>query len=62
MACRQAEATQADHWPLSKRDLRARGLDEHDPRRGRGRGLYASCHSKETLKHQPGGWNAGPRY
>ncbi|GGU02173.1 hypothetical protein GCM10010272_54160 [Streptomyces lateritius] len=32
--CRQAEATQADHWPLSKRELQTRGLDEHDPRRG----------------------------
>ncbi|MFD4320122.1 holin [Streptomyces sp. NPDC058548] len=59
--CTTAPATQADHYPLSKRELQARGLDEHDPRRGRG--LCASCHSKETARHQPGGWNAGgPRY
>ncbi|WP_435610882.1 holin [Streptomyces sp. C10-9-1] len=60
VVCRTEPATQADHWPLSKRELQARGLDEHDPRRGRG--LCASCHSKETARHQPGGWNAGPRY
>ncbi|MFB7354844.1 holin [Streptomyces gardneri] len=59
--CTTAPATQADHYPLSKRELQARGLDEHDPRRGRG--LCASCHSRETARHQPGGWNAdGPRY
>ncbi|WP_433406947.1 hypothetical protein [Streptomyces sp. CA-146814] len=50
----------ADHWPLSKRELVARGLDEHDPRRGRG--LCHSCHSSETARHQPGGWNRGPEY
>lgn len=51
----------ADHHPLSKRELVARGLDDHDPRRGRG--LCHSCHSKATAKHQPGGWNQrGPAY
>ncbi|MEW2631799.1 holin [Streptomyces sp. NPDC048389] len=58
--CGQAPSTQADHWPLSKRELKARGLDDHDPLRGRG--LCAPCHSSETAKHQPGGWAAGPRY
>ena len=60
VVCRQAPSEHADHWPLSKRELQARGLDEHDPRRGRG--LCPPCHSKETAKHQPGGWAAGPRY
>lgn len=50
-----APSTVADHYPLDKRELRRRGLNEHDPRRGRG--LCASCHGSETAKHQPGGWN-----
>ena len=49
-------ATVADHWPLSRRDLTARGLDPNDPRRGRA--LCATCHSRETARLQPGGWNA----
>ncbi len=55
--CRLAPAEHADHWPRSKRELQAAGMDEHDPRHGRG--LCARCHSKETAQHQPGGWNAG---
>ncbi|MFJ3705043.1 MULTISPECIES: holin [unclassified Streptomyces] len=59
--CMQTPAVHADHWPLSKRELVERGLDDNDPRRGRG--LCASCHSKETAEHQPGGWNRkGPQY
>ncbi|CAM5626977.1 holin [Streptomyces microflavus] len=59
--CLKAPAVHADHWPLSKRELVARSLDEHDPRRGRG--LCHSCHSSETARHQPGGWNRrGPEY
>lgn len=58
--CHAAPSRHADHWPLSKRELRARGMDEHDPRYGRG--LCASCHSSETAKHQPGGWNDVPPY
>ncbi|MGW1127470.1 hypothetical protein [Streptomyces sp. NPDC002526] len=60
--CRKEPAVHADHWPLSKRELVVRGLDDHDPRRGRG--LCPSCHSAETAKHQPGGWNQrrGPEY
>lgn len=59
--CRSAPSEHADHWPLSKRELIERGLDDNDPRRGRG--LCPPCHSRETAKHQPGGWNqAGPSY
>lgn len=49
-------ATVADHWPLSRRELEAAGLDPDDP--ARGRGLCHDCHSRETAVHQPGGWNA----
>ncbi|MCZ7414301.1 holin [Streptomyces sp. WMMC897] len=58
--CGQAPSVHADHWPMTKRELRAQGLDEHDPERGRG--LCASCHSSETAKYSPGGWNTGARY
>jgi 5-methylcytosine-specific restriction protein A len=46
----------ADHHPLSRRELVARGLDPDDPKHGRG--LCGPCHSSETAKAQPGGWNA----
>lgn len=46
----------ADHHPLSRRELEARGLDPNDPQYGRG--LCGPCHSSETAKAQPGGWNA----
>lgn len=52
--CRKP-STVADHWPLDKRALRARGMDDHDP--AHGRGLCASCHGKHTSDAQPGGWN-----
>jgi 5-methylcytosine-specific restriction protein A len=45
----------ADHWPSSRRELQAAGLDPNDPRHGRG--LCGPCHSAETARHQPGGWN-----
>lgn len=45
----------ADHHPLDRRELVARGLDPDDP--DHGRGLCPSCHSKHTALHQPGGWN-----
>ncbi|KOG33419.1 phage holin [Streptomyces resistomycificus] len=51
--CRQAPATEADHWPLSRRELIAQGLDANDP--ARGRGLCKPCHSRETAINQPGG-------
>jgi len=54
--CRDELATVADHWPLSRRQLVAAGLDPNDP--AHGRGLCVSCHNKETARHQPGGWNA----
>ncbi|WP_218153202.1 hypothetical protein [Streptomyces sp. CC53] len=53
--CGRAPSEHADHWPRSKRELRQLGWDEHSP--AYGRGLCASCHSSETAKHQPGGWN-----
>lgn len=46
----------ADHWPLSRRELVALGLNPNDPRHGRG--LCHRCHSAETAVHQPGGWAA----
>lgn len=49
-------STDADHWPLSRRELVDLGLDPNDPQHGRG--LCHSHHSQETAKHQPGGWNA----
>ncbi|MFJ8603403.1 holin [Streptomyces shenzhenensis] len=45
----------ADHWPRSRRELVALGLDPNDPVNGRG--LCGPCHSSETARHQPGGWN-----
>lgn len=50
-----ASSTVADHWPLSKRELRAAGMDEHDP--ANGRGLCKRCHDKHTSVAQPGGWH-----
>ncbi|MFD9064197.1 HNH endonuclease [Kitasatospora purpeofusca] len=60
--CRKALATEADHYPLSRRTLVERGLDPDDPQHGRG--LCKPCHSRETAEHQPGGWAAqqGPAY
>ncbi|MER7157325.1 holin [Streptomyces lydicus] len=52
--CGQRSA-HADHYPLSRRELVARGDDPDDPRHGRG--LCGPCHSSETAQHQPGGWN-----
>lgn len=46
----------ADHWPLSRRELAEQGADPDDPRHGRG--LCGPCHSSETAREQPGGWNA----
>ncbi|KUL59673.1 holin [Streptomyces albidoflavus] len=54
--CRQKPATEADHWPRSRRELVAAGLDADDPQYGRG--LCKPCHSSETAEHQPGGWAA----
>lgn len=54
--CGRAPSTVADHYPLSRRELVARGMDPNDPEYGRG--LCASCHGVETARHQPGGWAA----
>jgi 5-methylcytosine-specific restriction protein A len=52
-----AQATVADHWPDSKRDLIAAGVRDVDAQH-RLRGVCASCHSKHTAREQPGGWAA----
>lgn len=54
--CHLALSTVADHYPTSRRDLEAQGLNPNDPTHGRG--LCHRCHSTETAQHQPGGWNA----
>jgi 5-methylcytosine-specific restriction protein A len=53
--CHIAAATIADHWPKSRKELIALGLDPDDPRYGRG--LCKPCHDTETAQNQPGGWN-----
>ncbi len=50
-----AEATVADHYPLSRRELVLKRLNPNDPQHGRG--LCASCHGSQTSQHQPGGFN-----
>lgn len=52
--CHREPATRADHWPLSRRELVAAGLDPNDPQHGRG--LCASCDSTQTARRQPGGF------
>lgn len=54
--CRRAQATEADHHPLSRRELVRQHLNPNDPKHGRG--LCHDCHSGETADHQPGGWHA----
>ncbi|MFB4320660.1 hypothetical protein [Actinomadura sp. 21ATH] len=54
--CRRAPSTVADHWPLDRRQLVAKGLDPDDPVHGRG--LCAPCDSAQTARRQPGGWHA----
>lgn len=58
VVCMLAQSTVADHYPLSRVELIAQGLDPNDPIHGRG--LCSSCHNKETATHQPGGWNSRP--
>lgn len=38
----------ADHWPLTRRELVARGEDPDDPKHGRG--LCIRCHNRETAR------------
>ena len=54
--CGQEPATVADHYPRSRKELLEMGVSDPDALY-RLRGLCARCHSKETAKHQPGGWN-----
>lgn len=49
-------ATEADHWPLSRRELVDRHLDPDDPQHGRG--LCSDHHKQATATNQPGGWHA----
>lgn len=51
-----APANVADHYPEGRDDLVARGVTDPDAPH-RMRGLCRSCHSKETARNQPGGWN-----
>lgn len=53
--CGTGVATVADHYPKSRRQLVAEGLNPNDPRHGRG--LCKRCHDQQTAIHQPGGWN-----
>ncbi|MBB4072059.1 5-methylcytosine-specific restriction protein A [Canibacter oris] len=52
--CETRQATEADHYPYSRKELVDYGLNPNDP--SFGRGLCATCHKKETAKAQPGGW------
>ncbi len=54
--CGKSPSAHADHYPFDRRELVERGLDPDDPKYGRG--LCGACHSSETARHQPGGWNA----
>jgi 5-methylcytosine-specific restriction protein A len=53
-----AASTVADHYPHTRKELVAAGLNPNDPMRGRG--LCASCHSRATAldPRTRGGWNA----
>ena len=51
--CHEAPATQADHYPLTLRQLVAKRMDPTDPKHGRG--LCHSCHSRYTAINQS--WN-----
>lgn len=48
-------STDADHHPLSRRQLTTDGADANDPRHGRG--LCSWHHRSETAKLQPAGYN-----
>ena len=54
--CREAPSVIADHWPKSRRELAAAGLDVNDP--AAGRGLCRPCDGRQTAERQPGGWAA----
>lgn len=52
--CEQRVSQHADHYPQSRKALVELGLDPNDP--DYGRGLCHACHSKETMRLQPGGF------
>jgi 5-methylcytosine-specific restriction protein A len=55
VVCFRAASVVADHWPTSRRELLALGLDANDP--ARGRGVCKRCHDESTAREQPGGFN-----
>lgn len=55
--CGKQPSTVADHYPTSRRDLLTQGVTDPDAPH-RMRGTCGPCHSSETARHQPGGWNA----
>ena len=54
--CGKQQSNVADHYPQSRKELLALGLNPNDPRYGRG--LDKRCHDQSTAREQPGGWNA----
>lgn len=56
VVCNVARSTVADHYPTSRRELVEQGAQDPDALY-RLRGVCRSCHSKETARYQPGGWN-----
>lgn len=55
--CHLAQTTEADHYPRGRDELVRLNLNPNDPNNGRG--LCHDCHSRETARHQPGGWHQG---
>jgi 5-methylcytosine-specific restriction protein A len=56
--CRTEPSTVADHYPLERTDLIARGMNPNEP--AYGRGLCAPCHNQHTATSHPAGWHARP--
>lgn len=54
--CQLTQSVVADHYPQTRNELIDLGLDENDPRYGRG--LCKRCHDQHTAATSPGGWNA----
>lgn len=56
VVCHLAAANVADHFPLGRDELLARAVRDPDAPEHM-RGICRRCHSRETAKRQPGGWN-----